>query len=262
MLRKQTILGVDITNAKKSEVLEYITESVKKPSTKYFIETPNPEIIVYAAKHPHFRNLVNKAEISVPDGMGVMLAGVLAGKPFLERITGVDLMEALCKEGMNNAVRIGLLGAKPGVADKTAECLRAKYPGINIVFAAPEWPQKSIKYKVSSIKYENNEAEHILNTKYLIPDTGIDILFIAYRYPKAEEWISSHLDRLPVKVAMGVGGAFDYISGNVVRAPLILRKLGLEWLYRLFCEPWRWRRQLALVEFVVLLVKSRVIKRK
>jgi N-acetylglucosaminyldiphosphoundecaprenol N-acetyl-beta-D-mannosaminyltransferase len=127
---------------------------------------------------------------------------------------------------------VGFLGAGPHVAGLTAECLREKYPGLKINFTETEW---------------NFEKEY--------PKT--DILFVAFGSPKQEIWIAENLSRLPVKVAIGVGGAFDFVSGKVKRAPVFARKLGLEWLFRLIIEPWRIKRQTRLIKFIFLVCKEK-----
>jgi N-acetylglucosaminyldiphosphoundecaprenol N-acetyl-beta-D-mannosaminyltransferase len=185
---------------------------------------------VYAHHDFGFKSILNSADIALPDGIGVLWAGQRLARQFKERITGTDLMLELCKRSVEQHVSIGLLGGGKGVAEKAADCLRAKYPGINITFATSEF---------------NNYKGYI------------DILFVAFGHPKQEQWIHSQLDKLPVTAAMGVGGAFDYISGNIARAPKFIRSLGLEWLYRLVRQPWRWKRQLALWEFIWLVLKEK-----
>src|SRR5258708_7202615 len=135
---------------------------------------------------------------------------------------------------------MGFLGGKDGVAERTAQCLRKKYPWINVIFAGSEWP------KDTQVKKKERGKQ-----------VSIDILFVAFGVPKQEEWIYEHLALLPVKAAIGVGGAFDYLSGAVQRAPFIVRFLGFEWLFRLIVQPWRLRRQLALLEFISLVVKQK-----
>jgi N-acetylglucosaminyldiphosphoundecaprenol N-acetyl-beta-D-mannosaminyltransferase len=240
-MKTQIILGVPIINASEEEVSEYVFDTLIKNREKSYIVTPNPEILVYSKKHSQFEAILNKATLALPDGFGLMLAGKVLGTPLKQRITGVDFMENLCKESVRKAATIGLLGAGPGVAEKTAECLRKMYPGIKIVFAAEEWREEYNDYN----SYKNYNGH-------------IDILFVAFGYPKQEEWISQNLEHIPVTLAMGVGGAFDYISGEVTRAPAWLRGLGLEWLFRLITQPWRWRRQRQLVTFIQLVIRERL----
>ena len=231
MVNETKILGVNITNEKKGKILEYFFSRLKNSKEKTFIITPNPEMLVYASKHLDYKNKLNSSTIALPDGAGLFFAGGMIGKSLKERITGVDFIEDLCLACKDKPLSMGFLGAENRVAKRTAECLKLRYPWINVVFAAEEWPEKSFT------------------------DT-MDILFVAFGVPKQEEWIYENLKNLPVKAMMGVGGAFDYISGNVRRAPFIVRYAGLEWLFRLIVQPWRWRRQLALIEFVFLVFKE------
>lgn len=245
MREKKNILGVGISNATRQEILEYIWEVVKNRSQKLKIFTPNPEMIVAAANDSELKHMLNEADISLCDGAGLYSAARFLKQPLKERITGVDLMENLCKESVRKGASIGLLGAGAGVAEKTAECLRKKYPGIKIVFVTDELRDSEGK----DLQFTNKD-----NAKH------IDILFVAFGFPKQERWIIEHIEKLPITVAMGVGGAFDYISGTVPRAPKLVRSLGMEWLYRLIHQPWRWRRQLALVEFVYLVSRALLIR--
>jgi N-acetylglucosaminyldiphosphoundecaprenol N-acetyl-beta-D-mannosaminyltransferase len=248
-MKTTKILGVKITSEKEDKILEYLLQRVKISSKKTFITTPNPEMLVYASKHLAYKDKLNHADIALPDGMGLFFASGLSGKQLEERITGVDFIEELCKISREKPLSIGFLGGRKGVAERAASCLKKKYPWINVIFTGSVWPdRKSIKDKVSNIKGENK--------KYF--NTPIDILFVAFGVPRQEEWIYENLERLPVKAAMGVGGAFDFLSGAVPRAPFIVRHIGLEWLFRLIIQPWRWRRQLALLEFLLLVIKERV----
>ncbi len=235
MLKKISILGVGVTNETEEEILKYLLLSLKNKEEKYFIVTPNPEILVYANNHPHYKNILNEAKIALPDGVGVFLAALLTGRPLSAQITGVDFMEEVCKSSAECPIYMGFLGGRRGVAERAADCLKARYPWIEVGFVGED-PRKLLK----SLK------------------SPMDILFVAFGHPKQEEWIYENLERLPVKVAMGVGGAFDYISGEVDRAPFVVRFMGFEWLYRLIREPWRWRRQLALPKFVWLVLRERL----
>ena len=238
MLDEISLLGVKLTNATEKEVLEYITKSIENSSKKYYIVTPNPEILVYANNNISFKEILNNAKLALIDGVGIILAGKVLGKNIKHRVTGTDLMESLCKEIAKKPITVGFLGGGPKVAEKSAECLQKKYPGLKVVFADQE-PDKLLK----SLKE---------------PKLLMDILFVAFGFPKQEQWIAENLDKIPVKVAMGVGGAFDYISGNVPRSPVFIRKLGLEWLFRLIIQPWRLKRQLALFKFIYLVLREKL----
>ncbi len=238
MLKTTELFGVNITNERESKILEYILQRLKSSNKKLIIYTPNPEILVYALKHNEYKKILNKADIALPDGIGLFIAAGVMGRPFEERIPGVDFIEELCKASEEKPISIGLLGGKAGIAERAAECLKAKYPWIDVVFTGSVWP-----YKLS------NPA-----------NLPIDILFVAFGFPKQEEWIYKNLKDLPVKAAMGVGGAFDYISGEVTRAPFLVRAIGFEWLFRLIRQPWRIKRQLALISFAGLVLREIVGK--
>ncbi len=235
MENKIFLLGVGLDNLKIKDVLELIIKGLTKNEKKYYVVTPNPEILVIADGDAKYKKVLNDAKLALPDGIGVMMASRLLSKPLKGRVHGVDLMENLCKEVSKQPITVGFLGAGPHVAEIVAECLREKYPGLKINFTETEWD---------------------FEKKY--PAT--DILFVAFGSPKQEIWISENLSRLPVKVAIGVGGAFDFISGKVRRAPVFMRKLGLEWLFRLVIQPWRIKRQLRLIKFIFLVCKEKLSK--
>lgn len=230
---KKKILGISLTDISMDEVLEYVMVSVKSGRKKLSIVTPNPEIVVYANTHPQYQKLINRADIAVCDGVGLYLAAKYLKTPLKERIRGVDLMEKLCRETAKEAVTVGFLGGRGNVAERTSQCLREKYPGLKVGFTGSDWDVKRF------------------------PKNGVDMLFVAYGFPKQEEWIAHNLPILPIKVAMGVGGAFDYISGEVIRAPFFIRAIGLEWLFRLIRQPWRLKRQLQLLTFIKFVLQAR-----
>ncbi len=241
MLQKQKILGVGITTHNLKDILEYVYSSIAKQHEKVMIVTPNPEMLVYAKKHPAFKRLLNEATISLPDGVGVVLAAKIVGVSLKERITGVDFIEEVCRsaqsvksKGVKKVVSIGFFGGGRGVAEDAAKCLQEKYPWVDIVFASDTWQESSMQ-----------------------PQKHIDILFVALGVPKQEKWIYNHLPHIPVTVAVGVGGAFDYYSKRIPRAPYWMRKIGFEWLFRLMVQPWRIKRQLSLITFISLVLKEK-----
>lgn len=292
-MNKKNILGVGITNASKKEILEYIVKNLDFFKKKRYFVTPNPEFLVLANKNIDFKNVLNNADLALADGIGVMMAARILGKPLKDRFTGVDLVKNLCEEVSEKPITVGFLGGRGGVAELTAECLQKKYPGLKVGFVGEEWPNAELsdsthshvvddvcsssrgpvksnpsrQYsfavravgspssfatpKISSMN-KNNLAMKQFDKEI------IDILFVAFGCPKQEFWISKNLPKIPVKIAIGVGGAFDYISGKIPRAPGFLRGLGLEWLFRLVVQPRRIKRQLSLFEFVYLVLKERI----
>lgn len=226
------LLGVKLTSASKPEILEYILKRLKNPEKKFYIVTPNPEILVLASRSKAFRDILNGAEVALPDGVGVVLAGSMLKNSRLGRITGTDILEELCRECAKQAFNVGFLGGKGSVAEMASERLRKKYPNLIVSFEGEEWPMSS-------------SPPHI------------DILFVALGFPKQEEWIVKNLPNIDVTAAMGVGGAFDYISGKIPRAPKFVRNIGMEWAFRLVRQPWRAKRQLALPVFAYKVLKEK-----
>lgn len=222
---KLEILGVKIDKITITETLHKIEVFLSSGNTHYIV-TVNPEMVVLAQKDAKFKNIINQADLAVPDGIGLVFASrwLYPKNPLKEKITGIDLMLKIISKQQNNAIKIFLLGAKNGIAKLTALKLKKIYPKINIVGVfGGEADEKGDRVALALI----NKAKP-------------DILFVAYGAPKQEKWIARNLKNLPsVKLAIGVGGAFDMISGKIKRAPLWMRKIGLEWLWRFAMEPRR-----------------------
>lgn len=228
---KVDILGVKVDDLKMAEALAMVEKWIWNPG-KHYIVTPNPEFIVAAQKDPLFKKILNGADLSIPDGVGLKLSGKVKNT-----FPGTDFMEELVKLSAEKGFTVGFLGSREGVAKKAAECLLKKYPGFKVSFAE------------SGGEVDSNGQ--LKEQDLRLPAT--DLLFVAFGHIKQEKWIASNLDKIPVHVAMGIGGAFDYLSGSVPRAPIWMRKLGLEWLFRLMIQPWRIKRQLALIEYLWLI---------
>lgn len=221
---KKNILGVQIDDVNMTEALVLVEKWIWNPG-KHYIVTPNPEMIVAAQKDERFRKLLNDADLSIPDGAGLKISGRVKNT-----VPGTDLMEKLVALAAEKGFTTAFLGGREGVAKKCSECLQRKYP----------------KLKVSLATSDTNAK---------VPPS--DLLFVALGHKKQELWIADNLNKIPVHVAMGVGGAFDYLGGFVPRAPKGLRDLGLEWLFRLIVQPWRIKRQLALFEYLWLILIHR-----
>lgn len=232
-LVKNAILYIKIVNEPEEKILEYVLEGIRNHKSKISIFTPNPEIIAYAQTKLNFREILNNATINLPDGIGIIWAGRMLKHSFQQRITGIDFMQQLCTIAAEKHLTIGLLGGKKGVAQKAVERLQELYPSIKIILIAEEWEEKFSKI-------------------------NIDILFIAFGFPKQEEFIASHLQASKIRCMMAVGGSFDYISGSIPRAPIFIRQIGMEWLFRLILQPWRLKRQLIGAKFFYLVLKERI----
>ena len=247
-VQRQTILGTPVDTVSLDGALAVIAGWLAQPQggALHHVVTVNPEFVIAARRNPAFAGVLRASALATADGVGITLAGRLLGVPVGERIPGVDLVEGLAglSEG-NEHCRLFLLGAGPGVADEAARQLRKRFPDVRIAgtFAGSS----------TDAGFAEIEAK-------LTPSDATALL-VAYGHPTQDLWIARHREALVahgILVSIGVGGTFDYLSGRVPRAPRLVRRLGLEWLYRLVRQPWRWRRQLALPLFVLLVLRERL----
>lgn len=210
---------------------------------KHIIVTPNPEIVVIAQKDEDLKKIINRADLAIPDGRGLRLTGdIVCNTP------GIELMERLVEMASKKGFTTGFLGGRDRVAERVEECLKSHYPKLTVRYAleGPVIPAKAGIYTNKDLWI----PDQVRNDK-------VDILFVAFGPPKQEKWIAKNIDRINVKVAMVVGGAFDILSGTIPRAPKWMRNLGLEWLFRLIIQPWRIKRQLALIEYLWLILTQK-----
>lgn len=244
------VMGVYFDPVTYTEALDKVF-FLLKDGHQHHIVTPNPEILLTAQNDEKYKRILNRASMSVPDGTGIVWAASLEGsvnilkgilhmfltvfapkrlpKILPERVTGTDLMKGVLERSIKdpNEYRIFLLGAQDGVAEQIHEIYRFKDKNCKIVGTYEGSP---------SVEDESG----ILG---LIKDAEPDMLFVAYGAPEQEKWIGRNLKKMPsVKVAMGVGGAFDFLAGKAKRAPKSFRKMGLEWLWRLLTQPRRLKR--------------------
>ncbi|PIT87774.1 MAG: glycosyltransferase [Candidatus Magasanikbacteria bacterium CG10_big_fil_rev_8_21_14_0_10_40_10] len=192
------------------------------------IFTPNPEMLVDARKDEYFKKVLNSGDLNICDGRGVELAG--QGR--LRRIAGVDFMMEICALSAQDSQSVYLLGSKSDkILAKTKAELKTRFPGLSVVGY-----DRGPVFKNNIGRLKDDFAKTINKINMVRPN----ILFVAFGHGKQEKWIYQNLAGLPsVKIAMGVGGAFDYVSGHVRRAPAWMRRMGLEWLFRLILQPWR-----------------------
>jgi len=221
-----TILGVRVHAVTFKETLATVEAFIAEGGL-YQITTVNPEFIVTAQDDLVFRRIINRAALAFPDGTGVLMAARwLKQPPLAERIAGVDVVEALAALSALRGYRLYFLGAQPGVAERAITVLEARYPGMVVAGAFAGSPRA-----------EDEEAM-VAHIQAARPD----ILFVAYGAPHQDKWIARNMYRLPASVSIGVGGAFDFISGTTRRAPRWMQRIGIEWLHRLVQQPSRWRR--------------------
>lgn len=257
-MKKVKILDVQFDVCTHKEALQRcigILTSQHDETAKQIV-TPNPEMLLLAQKNRAFKDVLNKAWLSVADGSGILWASAFqeiskknssALRPikwllslasialypkfcrrvFIERISGVDLMQSLCRIAADRGLSVFLLGAGEGIANKAAENIKRKNPRLKIAGAFGATPSEDDFTLIHALIAESRPA----------------LLFVAYGAPSQELWIKKHSHKFPsVKIAMGVGGAFDFLAGVKPRAPRLMRSLGLEWLYRLNKEPSRIKR--------------------
>lgn len=230
-------MGVAIHDVTMAETLALIDRWIAAGGT-HQIATINPEFLMKARRDANFRATLRRAALCIPDGIGVLWAARMRGTKLRERVAGSDLVPLLSAEAARRGWRVFYLGAAPGVAEKAAAILAVRYPGLNVAgcYAGSPAPE---------------EEEAIVAR---VRASRADILFVAYGAPKQDLWLDRNLARTGAAVGIGVGGSFDFIAGVSRRAPRWIQRLGLEWLYRLAREPWRWRRQLALPQFAWLIL--------
>lgn len=241
MRKTVDVLGIPVDSMTMSETVEKIGAFIEE-SGVHTIYTPNAEIIMAAQRDPHLRDILTNADILTADGAGVVLASKILRRRVPEKVSGVDLIHEVFKVCSRKGLRCFLFGAKPGVAEEAAVKIVAEYPGIIVAGCRNGY-------------FTADEEDEIINT---INAANADILIVALGAPKQEKWISDHKDKLNVKICMGVGGAIDVISGRVKLAPDFFRRNGLEWLYRLYKEPRRARRMLALPRFMIRVFWTRI----
>lgn len=256
------VLDVRVDELSLNDAREKVSEFLLSQH-QHTIFTPNPEMLVKAKKDEYFKQVLNAGEMNLCDGMGLWLAMRFKKsknqeiKKSIERVTGVDFMLEICSVAERQGKSVFLLGSgSEEIVRKTGDELKRLFPNLKIagVDKGPviEESQKARKLESNVSELENETLINKINS------SKPEILFVAFGMGKQEKWIYENLAKMPsIKVAMVVGGAFDYVSGNVPRAPLLLRKIGLEWMYRLIKQPKRFGRIFnATIKFVLLIISG------
>lgn len=267
------VLGVRFHNLSRSEAAEAIAE-LARASGKAYVVKPYSEFMPRASHNTRIREILDGADLCLADGIGILWAAhylSLSGGPLRallqlpfslaaialkpsslrtvlkENMAGVDLTWEMLARLDEADSRVFLLGGTEEEVGGTGRRIAARLPGLQVVGARHGY------FDVSG-----EESEAVLRA---INEAGPDVLLVAMGFPRQEEWIAVNLPRLRVNVAVAEGGSFSFISGATPRAPHWLRRLGLEWLYRLLRQPWRLRRQVAIPRFVWLVVRERLARR-
>lgn len=234
---KEMILGVKVDTDNYDELINKLFKRIDKKE-KSLVVAINPEKLMKAKEDQALKDLLNRAEFQIPDGIGVILASKLNKGNIKSRVTGIDMMDRIVREAARTGKSIFLYGAKPGVAESAAEALKFTYASLQIAGIQDGYEKDNEK-----VIQKINEAKP-------------DILFVAMGSPRQEEWIEANRDKLHPSLFQGVGGSFDVLAGNVKRAPGFFQKTGLEWFYRLAKEPTRLKRQLVLPKFLMETLKK------
>jgi N-acetylglucosaminyldiphosphoundecaprenol N-acetyl-beta-D-mannosaminyltransferase len=240
---RHMLLGVPVDDVTAREALAFLADAIERdrahrqaPTHCAQVVTLNPEMLMAARRDTALREAIRTAALVVADGIGIVLAVRLLGVRLRGRVAGVDLLEAFAGLAAERGYRIYLLGAPPGVARMAGEALVHRHPGLIVAGS-----------------YAGSPAAEAADTIVArLAAARPDALFVAFGSPAQERWLAARRGQLGAAVAIGVGGALDMLAGRIPRAPHWMRRAGLEWLYRLWRQPWRWRRMLALPRFAVV----------
>lgn len=232
---KTNILGVLFDNNTVSKTVNEALEKIKN-SEKFVIYTPNPEIVMRAKDDEAYMEVVNSADVVTPDGIGIVYASKILKGHIKKRAAGFDIVCGILKELAQRNGSVYLLGGKPGVAEKASLNILEKYEGINV--------------SGTHDGYFNNDLEIICE----INEKSPDLILVCLGAPKQEIWIHDNKEKLNAKVMIGAGGSIDVFAGDVKRAPDIFIKFGLEWFYRLICQPSRIGRMMKLPLFLLTVI--------
>ena len=234
-----SLLGAPIHNVDMETALEIVEKFIQESGTHHVV-TADSSMLVMAQEDTALRAIIGVAELVTPDSTGILWAAKRRGTPLRERVSGVEIVERLCARSAARGYRLFFLGAGPGVAEKAAERMRARYPGAQIAGARHGY-------------FSEEETPALLEE---IRSCHPDVLCVAMGIPKQEKWIAAHRETLGVPVMIGVGGTFDVLSGRTRRAPRWMQRLCLEWLWRVLSNPRKIGKVMLLPRFVFLILRD------
>ena len=233
------ILGVAFDNVTMAEAVDRAMALLEREGP-HLVVTPNAEIVQQARSDPEFAALIAQADLVLPDGVGVVYASKILGRPLKGRVPGVDFAGALMDRMAKLNKRLFLLGAKPGVAEEAARRLAAQHPGLTVCGVHGG--------------YFREDAPVV----QAIREAGADVVFVCLGAPKQEKWAAAHGGETGARLLVGLGGSLDVFAGQVDRAPESWQRLGLEWLYRAIRQPSRFKRIAKLPGFLLSAVGARI----
>ncbi len=248
-MNQQThLFTIPFTPLKKQLVFQQVLEFLlHKPNTFFHITSLNPEIIVLAKHDQLFKEILTQSSLKIIDGVGVLVAARMLNIHGGQRYPGVDLMKDILAEAGRRRFRTVLIGGKANLAVSIADCYNRKF-NTNTFFGV------EVPHNISGT--DQSENKQIISALSALKPR---IVFVAFGSPTQEKWLYQNRTALRGVLCMGVGGAFDFVGGAVKRAPLFVRQMGLEWLFRLVVQPWRFKRQLRLLEFAKMVFVERFI---
>jgi N-acetylglucosaminyldiphosphoundecaprenol N-acetyl-beta-D-mannosaminyltransferase len=232
------VLGLPLDIVTMAAATDRIAQFVREKGF-HLVITLGVEMVMNARQHEGFRRVAQGADLLTPDSIGVVWAARRAGYKEFQRAPGVEMVEHLAARGAREGWRFFLLGSKPGVAQEAAAQLCARHAGLQVVGTADGY-------------FKSDDA-----VIRVVAESRADVLLVALGSPRQELWAASHGERLGVAVAIGVGGSLDVLAGRTQRAPRWMQRLSIEWLYRLYLEPRRAMRMLALPHFALLVLLGR-----
>lgn len=233
------VLGVAFDDVTLDEAVDRALDMLEEDGP-HMVATPNPEIVQRAQKDREFAGILAQADLVIPDGVGVVYAAKILGRPLKGRVPGIDFASALMGRMAGTGRRLYLLGAAPSVAEQAAVNLRAKYPGLVVCGAHDGFFQDDASPAAA------------------IKAARADVVFVCLGFPKQEKWIAAHGREAGARLYVGLGGSLDVFAGRVERAPESFQRLGLEWLHRLIKEPSRIGRMAKLPLFLVSAAGARL----
>lgn len=248
-MQRLQLLEYNFNFANYNDILELLQEDILAKGLFSQIISINPENYLTMVHSPLFAKIVLSSRMQIADGIGIVWAARFLGRGPLVRLTGVELMDKLIRHAYRYRLRCLLIGGESKIADTLAKCYREQFPGLKIggisAFTNVTFPKKN----------------EMMQLKEIVLSVKPQIVFVAFGTPAQELWINANRNLLNGCLVVGVGGAFSMLSGAVPRAPKWLQQVGLEWWYRLVRQPWRWRRQLALLKFTGLVIKEKLKSR-
>ncbi|MBU2577694.1 WecB/TagA/CpsF family glycosyltransferase [Patescibacteria group bacterium] len=258
------ILGVPINSTQLASLLNEINDLIEeKPGFKaknpLVIFTPNPEFLVASQKDKIFFENLKKSDINIPDGFGLVVFSRLSGQPVEERVSGADLVSGLLKMANEKGWEIGIAGARRGDKEEVALLLKRleeKYPGVEFInLDDPKFKILNSRppgFALPQMTCNVGQARQSGQVKF-------EIVLACHGMVKQEEWILENKNKIKAKIFIGIGGSLDFLTGFSSRAPLVMRKIGLEWFWRGLTKPGHWKRALtAAVVFPWLVIKERL----